>query len=837
MGIRTRTCERCARHLLWLIVFAIAHVPRHSHGAGLPWGVGVVPLATNGPVTGFASLGNTLYLLGSFSSVGPNTGTGVPVDPVSGRPVPSFARVNGTVYVCTADGSGGWFVGGDFTAVGGFARSHVAHLRQDGSVSPWVVDADGVVRALALDGQTLYMGGDFTHVASLERDHLAAVSAQCGKLSDWDPSVAGIALAFTTVYSILPSPEGVYVGGDFTAVDGVGRRCLAALGRGSGQVLDFDPEPDYTVRALARRDSSLYLGGAFYGVGQQLYPGLACVSTITGKVRTWGGGVSHPDYGYSDVSAYVSALAISDSSLYVAGHFTRVNGVVRGGLAAVDLATGDVQPWNPNPIEETSLTRAPLMYSLAVSGDVAYVGGLFGTLGSAARLSVAAIARATGAVTSFDPRANGEVFALGVGEHGAFVGGAFSSLGELQPRNQLAAIDLGTGALKPWNPDPGWGQVMCIAANEHTIYIGGRFTDVNGVARQNIAALDPVSGELTSWDPGAANGFVTAVSAIAAADGWVYAGGDFSTMGGLPRRFLAAIDTAGKVGPWDPEPSSLVTAICPAGSTVYVAGAFGQIGGQPRAGLAEVDTALGEPTQWNPGTDGDVLTLAAVGQVVYAGGQFQQVGGAARASLGAIDRSTGAATAWNPEAGPSPHFSIPIIRALAAAGGVLYVGGDFGQIGGASRFYAAALDTASARALDWVPDMSAGPLWSMLATENAIYFGGRVNRYGVNPAGGFGSWPAIDAVPIPRSLAAVGACYPNPATKDSRLAFVLAAPAQVDLTVFDLQGRQIARPVANEARSAGVQYASIPVEGLPPGCYLCRLEVDGTAFTRKLIVL
>jgi hypothetical protein len=693
-----------------------------------------------------------------------------------------------------------------------------------------------------LDGQTLYLGGDFTHVANQERGHLAAVSARSGELSAWNPDVSGIAWYFTTVYCIVPTTGAVYVGGDFTSVQGKSRSCLAALDRCIPRLLEFDPAPDGPVHAVACSDSSLYLGGTFYHVDQQSSHGLARVSTITGRLRPWGGSIASPDYGH-DIDPYVSALAICDTSIYVAGHFTRVDGEVRGGLAALGLATGQVQPWNPNPIDESSLSQAPFIHSIAVSGDVAYVAGLFTALGATPRMYVAAVSRTTGAVGGFNPRANGEAYTIGVGESSVFVGGRISSLWDWQGRNQLAAIDLETGALKPWNPDPGWGDVMCIAADQHAVYVGGRFSFINGMVRQNIAALDPDSGALTSWDPGVADGFFTAVYSMAAGGGRVYACGDFSTVGGLPRRFLAAIDTTGSVSAWNPDPNSLVTSICPAGATVYVGGHFSAIGGQPRGGLAELDTVLGTPTPWNPGADGMVLSLAVAGDVVYAGGEFQEIGGAARASLGAIDRVSGAATIWDPGAGNSPYSNVPIIRALAPANGVLYVAGDFGEMGGATRFFAAALDTGSARAFDWnpdvslVPDVSAGPLWCLLVREHTVYFGGRVARYGVNPAGGYGTWPEIDAATVPRGQVVMGACYPNPATTGTTLSFVLPAAARVSLAVFDVQGRRVCQLIANEVRQAGDQAVSLDVEQWRSGCYFCRLDAGGSAFTRKLIVL
>src|SRR5207249_5646506 len=56
--------------------------------------------------------GNTLYIGGSFTHVGPATGGFVPVDTATALPSSGFPKVAGTVYATVSDGSGGWYVGG-----------------------------------------------------------------------------------------------------------------------------------------------------------------------------------------------------------------------------------------------------------------------------------------------------------------------------------------------------------------------------------------------------------------------------------------------------------------------------------------------------------------------------------------------------------------------------------------------------------------------------------------------------------------------------------------------------------------------------------------------------
>jgi hypothetical protein len=55
---------------------------------------------TNGTVSAVATAGATVYIGGSFTYVGPNTGSGVPVDASSGSPVSSYAKVSGSILCC-----------------------------------------------------------------------------------------------------------------------------------------------------------------------------------------------------------------------------------------------------------------------------------------------------------------------------------------------------------------------------------------------------------------------------------------------------------------------------------------------------------------------------------------------------------------------------------------------------------------------------------------------------------------------------------------------------------------------------------------------------------------
>ena len=58
------------------------------------------------------------------------------------------------------------------------------------------------------------------------------------------------------------------------------------------------------------------------------------------------------------------------------------------------------------------------------------------------------------------------------------------------------------------------------------------------------------------------------------------------------------------------------------GPAVYAGGDFTSIGGQPRGHLAALDATTGRPLDWNPGASADVRALAWGDSVLYVGGRF-----------------------------------------------------------------------------------------------------------------------------------------------------------------------------------------------------------------------
>ena len=674
---------------------------------------------TNGNVWRIAHSGTTTYICGGFNHVGPPTGYGVPTDITNGTPVIGYPKVNGYVLNCVSDGSGGWFIGGSFTRVGTYTRNNIAHICSDMTVDPsWDPNPSGEntivysqISALARNGSILYVGGYFNKIGGQPRNGIAALDASTGNATAWNPDqnshVAAIAVSGSTVF----------VGGSFTIIGGQLRMYIAALDASTGNVTAWNPRSDNFVHSLVVSGSTVYTGGEFTNIGGQPRTRIAALDASTGNATAW-----NPDV----TGAEINALAVSGSTVYAGGRFSGIGGQTRQGLAALDAATGNPTAWNPNPIgPEGRYGPIAWINALAVSGSTVYVGGYFTNIGGQPRNHVAAIDASSGNAIAWDPNADSSVYALAPSGSNVYVGGMFNSIGGGGVvRHGIAAIDDVSGKATAWNPEPD-GGVDTLVLSDSTMYVGGFFTSIGGQPRNHIAALDAYTGKATAWNPNASGGEVPAVHTLAVSGSTVYAGGCYTRIGGQWRNNIAALDAStGNATAWNPNASGGegpgVYTLAVSGSIVYVGGYFSSIGGQTRQNLAALDAATGNATAWNPNPSGDVpyvRALAVSGSIVYVGGYFSSIGGQTRQGLAALDAATGNATAWN----PSPSWGI---LALAVSGPLVYAGGDFTSIGGQPRNDIAALDASTGNATTWDPNVNGQYVSALVVSGSDVYAGG-----------------------------------------------------------------------------------------------------------------
>lgn len=640
----------------------------------------------------------TLYISGDFTKMGPATGVGVDMDRTTAVLDNSFPTVTGgTIRAVTSDGSGGWYIGGSFTKVGSESISKLAHINSDGSVDTTI----NVTFDVSTPVNVLRLNGTTLYVG--------------GQFSDIDGQTRnGIAAIDTTTGNVTswdPAPTGfviisgievdgstVYIFGIFDNMGGQTRYQLAAVDSSTALATSWDPSNNNAiVIGIFVDTSTVYIAGEFITMGGASRNNIAAVDKTTGVATSW-----DPN---SDGAVY--QVKIDGTTAYVSGTFSTIGGQSRAHIAALSTTTGLATSWDPNPTFTGQLSL------LELTASEVYVSGFFSAIGGQTRNKLAAVSKATALATSWNPNVTGNsapTFDISGSE--VYVGGNFSTIGpDVITRNHIAAINPSTGQPTSWDPNAD-DTVFVTLVDDSTIYAGGRFTSIGGASRGGLAALDATTGLATSFDPGDLDDNATK---FLKSGNTLYVGGDFTDVGGTTRNHLAAFDvTDSSLTSWDPNVDDRVFAIeFSDTSTMYVGGNYTSVGGNPRSSLAEVDLSTGNVTSWDPDIGGEIEALLFDGDagLVYAGGYYSTVGIATRNNIAAIEVSDGTPTSWDPNA----DSGIQVIRKY---NDLLYVGGDFTTIGGQSRNYGATLSISTGLAGSWDPNYNTSLLDDFLIHQN-----------------------------------------------------------------------------------------------------------------------
>ena len=363
--------------------------------------------------------------------------------------------------------------------------------------------------------------------------------------------------------------------------------------------------------------------------------------------------------------------------------------------AADDLSTAATPSWGT--AKNDGKSRAQRVNAIVEAGGVAYLGGEFTKMvrggASESRRYLAAIDGA-GDLTSWNPKADGKVFALELSADGGsvYVGGAFSSVGG-RSISKLAKIDLATGKADPNFRPVVKGPVRALALDGDRLYIGGEFLSVGGQPRPKLAAVDATTGAVLPWTPPPLGpgryigqtgvptpdyspGHVFAVEAIA---GKVFAAGNFLDLGGEGGLVTLDAVTGALVEP-QYDPGRPMFDLDSYDGILYAAG------GGPGGRVYAFSLTKARPL-WKLKVDGDVMGVAASANAVYVAGHYDYVvskssscyqfcpGGPRRHHLLAVNRSDGFLLPWNPDADTSTGpFTVTV------GDNAVYVGGEFNAI-------------------------------------------------------------------------------------------------------------------------------------------------------------
>jgi hypothetical protein len=395
------------------------------------------------------------------------------------------------------------------------------------------------------------------------------------------------------VTAILPMGNRIFVGGTFTQVQEVGAGKPVLIHRGlfafdkvtgavdNGFLADFDVSPDTAldraVEALAPGPdgTSLFVGGTFGGVvnGVPQSSKLVKLSALTGAT----------DAAFNvSVHDAVKDIAVNGTRLFVAGGFTTFNAKPRGGLAVVNTTTGQIDA-NVNvafTAPRQGTTARVETIALSPDGKTLVAGGNFLTVGGQSRTQIAMIdlgvspARVADwqtdrySETCSEPGFDSWMRDIDMAPDGSWfvvvTSGGYGKTALCDAAARWETSARGSGLQPTWWDRSGGDSYTSVAVTGAAVYVGGHirwlnnnfplegtYTDATAgpgsVARNGIAALDPVNGLPLKWNPGRERGEGT-WAMVSTPDGlWV--GSDTNLIGGEYHAKLSFLPLAGGYTP------------------------------------------------------------------------------------------------------------------------------------------------------------------------------------------------------------------------------------------------------------------------------------------------
>ncbi len=337
-------------------------------------------------------------------------------------------------------------------------------------------------------------------------------------------------------------------------------------------------------------------------------------------------------------------------------------------------ATGTFTSGTPSNNENYPIVNSGgNIYSVvpSITGDTTFLGGTFSSFttkdgaSTYTREGLAAINTKTGTMLNWTCNLNANGTAKGIildkNGNSLYIGGDFTDINGVS-KSRLAKINTDGSVVSGFTTtninnsigDQG-GTCMCLNLTGDTLFFEGAFTDINGSARKNLASVKTTDGSLTNFTP--ADFYLSAATCrfiLLSKDGHsIYLG---SNSAGLNFKSVN-VATGSDVGEFDFQiDGGLVACGQIQGNYLYLGGIFTQVMGNTNIQrIAKIDVSGATPvlvTTFNNGAtnrpDGTVRRLFATSNALYLTGEFNNLGSTPRVKYGAVSTTDGAAQSWNP---------------------------------------------------------------------------------------------------------------------------------------------------------------------------------------------
>jgi hypothetical protein len=303
---------------------------------------------------------------------------------------------------------------------------------------------------------------------------------------------------------------------------------------------------------------------------------------------------------FPETNDKVTFLKRTGDTLFVLGEFTTIDSIPRNYLCAVEISTGNVLPWDPNPNFEPKFMEIS-NNRLIIAGPFSNISGVI-----VQRLAVYTLPSLQLLSVSYAPNENFFSQGFSIFSNYLYYTGYASHI----PYEYISRFDLNLLAPDTLFRIPAnFNSYVTLLADSDYVYVAGDLNNpgginnLEGVCRYSIAnqQID------TTWTPNIINSLSPWTYALGKYNNHIYLGGSFSTFGGLNRNGIVEIDMNGNVTNKNFLLSnSQVHAIAFQGNTIWIGTNSANIGGAFHPRVSQVDINTGYSTCWYPASTGQI---------------------------------------------------------------------------------------------------------------------------------------------------------------------------------------------------------------------------------------
>lgn len=635
------------------------------------------------------------------------------------------------------------FAGGTFTSVNSETVRGGVALNVGANTASWPLNTDDTVEALAISTNStrVFAGGSFRSTAMQSRRNLAAFTTAQGNLTEWAPEISGgeiLALALSG------DKKNLYLGGDFTTVTGTSQARVARVRTDTGAFIPWRPNIESgAVTTFALADTGK-------NVTRILFTSEAAfVGTTAGLFRSQDSGTNWTNVGSDLGQVGIADIAVDPNTsqiLYVATTGSGFFKSTDGGTRWSQINTG-ISNLNANAIAVAS--NSTTLYA-ATDAKSQTDGGFY---------------RSDNSGTTWSALANGSVNTLAVHPKNPEIVYLGTSVGLFRSTNSGSTFESGGLGISDTvivriilAAKPGTDEINGYVLSSNSLYydygLDGRWSsyaklsvvpsdlavnlnDENKVYTSSVGNGVYALEATTSTTPIDSTRPELGTQKIAEVTRWQQLNTGLTNthvfsialdhnnpntlMAGTSLGYVyVSTDTAQT---WSERHRGIPTDI------LYIGGTFS--GSHPDF-LAALDTSI-ESTNyildWNPNSSDRVesLRLSSNNTLLYAGGAFTVIGGQPRRRIAALETSTATATAWAPDVNNGTVNAI----ALNSTARTLYFGGSFTNVGNLSRNRLAAVNTADGAVTEWNPAADGDVTGLVVANnDNLVFALGRFTTIG-----------------------------------------------------------------------------------------------------------